>query len=105
MIRTILSEDEATGIARIRFEHNDVTVEDNFALINIVPGTQYVLNAMGLEFNEDFKNRALDYLENAMRNGIESGAIQNPPPVEENVYVAPTPPTEPDQPEEPEASE
>lgn len=104
MIRTILSHDIDAGTARIRFEHQGVTLEDTYQLIQIIPGTSYVLAAMNLPFTEEAQLAAMNYLEASVTRGIEAGMIVNKP----EAYVPPTPePEEPsDEPElplEPEA--
>lgn len=91
---TILTHDTATGKARIRFEHNGITVEDNFSLIDVVPGSRYVFQTMGLEFDESYQQLAIARLEAMIQSQIEEGVITNPPePVE---YVAPESEPEPE---------
>lgn len=98
MIRTILSHDTDKGIARIRFEHAGVTVEDTYVLINVVPSTKYVFEQMGLVFDESYQALAIERLTTSIESQIDSGGIQNPPAVEVPVYEAPPEPTEPEEP-------
>lgn len=98
MIRTIISHDTDQGIARIRFEHNGVTVEDTYVLINVVPSTKYVFEQMGLVFDETYQALAIERLTTSIESQIDSGGIQNPPPVEAPLYEAPPEPTEPEEP-------
>lgn len=98
MIRTIISHDTDAGTARIRFEHNDVTVEDDFVLINVVPSTKYVFEQMGLVFDESYQTLAIERLTTSIESQIDAGAIKNPPPVEVPEYQAPPEPTEPEEP-------
>lgn len=82
MERTIISHDTETGVARIRFEHNGVTVENDFNLIDVIPGTRMVFQSMGLEFDAETQERVIERLTAMIQQGIEEGAILNPPPVE-----------------------
>lgn len=101
MNRTIIERDIEAGTARIRFEHQDVTVEDTFYLINVVPSTAYVFSTMGLTFDESYQDLAIDRLEAMIQNQIEAGIISNPPEVEQVEYTAPeeTPEETPTNPE------
>ncbi|GFE77731.1 hypothetical protein [Novosphingobium sp. TCA1] len=94
MIRTIISHDIDAGTARIRFEHNGVTVEDDYVLINVVPSTKYVFEQMGLVFDESYQQLAIERLTTSIEGQIESGGIKNAPPVEAPLYEAPPEPTE-----------
>jgi hypothetical protein len=98
MIRTILTHDTANGVARIRYEHHDVVVEETYSLIAVIPSTAYVLAAMNIEFDETYQTKAIEYLEASILRGIEDGIIQNPPPVIEPEIPA-------DEPDETEAAE
>jgi len=79
MIRTIVSHDTTTGKARVRFEHNGVTVEDNFDLIAVVPGTKFIFAAMEIDFTEQHQETALQRLEESIQRQIEEGVIVSPP--------------------------
>jgi hypothetical protein len=82
MLRTIISHDVLLGKARVRFEHNDVTTEQNYNLIDVIPGTRYILEQMGLEFTSDDQDIVLDRLESMIQSQIELGMIVNPPEAE-----------------------
>jgi len=101
---TIISHDTTTGNARIRFEHNGVTVEQDFSLIDVVPGSRYVFSAMGLTFDESYQQLAITKLETMIQNQIEEGVITNPPEPEIPEYTAPPEP-EPEPESEPVAGE
>lgn len=88
MERTIISHDTETGVARIRFEHNGVKVENDFNLIDVIPGTRMVFQSMGLEFDEETQERVIERLTAMIQQGIEEGAILNPPPDDEPVGPA-----------------
>lgn len=94
MERTIISHDVNTCMARIRFEHNGVTREDEFDLRMVDPGSQIVLARYRIAFegNQEVQEAAIDILTANIQTQIELGYIQNPP--------APTQPEE--QPVEPE---
>lgn len=79
MEKTIISQDVATGKARIRFEHLDVTVEDDYDLVHVVPGSARVFEELGLTFGPIAQAAAITKLEDLIRDQIESGALQNPP--------------------------
>jgi len=93
MIRTIISHDPVTGGARIRFEHAGVTVEDNFVLIDVVPGTKFVFQQMGLVFDEAYQDMAIERLTTSIESQIDGGAITNPPVTETPAYT-PSPESE-----------
>lgn len=82
MERTIISHDTETGVARIRFEHNGVTVENDYELIHVIPGTKLVFQSMGLEFDAETQDRVIERLTAMIQQGIEEGAILNPPPAD-----------------------
>lgn len=88
MERTIINHDIETGVARIRFEHNGIKVENDFRLIDVVPGTRLVFESMGLAFDEEAQGRVIDRLTSMIQQGIEEGAILNPPPDDEPVGPA-----------------
>lgn len=96
MIKTIISHDKEKGVARIRFEHAGVTVEDNFILMDVVPGTKFVFQQMGLAFDEAYQDLAIERLTSSIESQIDDGTIQNAPEPEAYVYEAPTTTTEPE---------
>lgn len=79
MERTIISHDEKTCIAVVRFEHNDVSVEETFNLDIVVPGAKKVFEDFGLTFDKAAQLRALDQLTTRIQTMIENGAIVNKP--------------------------
>lgn len=83
METTIINHDTETALARIRFEHNDITLEQDFDLKAVIPGTVFVFQSMGLEFDEEAQGRVIERLTAMIQQGIEEGAIQNPPPADE----------------------
>lgn len=90
MERTIVSHAIETGIARIRFEHDGVTLEQTYNLWDVIPGTRYIFNAMGItELTEEMQLSAIDTLTASVQRGIEDGIIVNPPVAEVPEYVAP----------------
>jgi hypothetical protein len=79
MERTIITHDEETAIAVVRFEHNGVTVEETFNLDMVIPGAKKVFEDFGLAFDKAAQLRALDQLTTRIQTMIENGAIQNRP--------------------------
>ena len=98
MERTIISHNVETATARIRFEHEGVTFENDFDLWQVIPGTRYVFESMGLDLDEGYQELAINRITDVIQLQIEQGAIQNPPEPEVPEYVAPPEPEE----EEPE---
>lgn len=86
---TILSHNVETGEAKLRFEHNDVVFEADYNLKLVVPGSEYILKRMGIEFNEEHQLKALENLKTSIAQQIEDGVQFTPPPVTETEYVAP----------------
>ena len=95
MIRTVLNHNTTTGMALVRFEHNGVTVEQNYSLMDVVPSSRYTFNAMGIAFDESYQLKALDALEAMIQTGIEEGVITNPPEPETAPVEEPEPESEP----------
>lgn len=89
MERTVISHDIGLAKARIRFEHNDVVVEEDFDLANVVPSTKYVFEQMGMTFDEIYQSVAMDKLTTIIQSQIDQGLIKNPPPVETPPYTPP----------------
>jgi hypothetical protein len=79
MKRTIISHDDQTAIAVVRFEHNGVTYEDKFDLGMTIPGARQVFEQLGMPFDKDAQLRSLDQLTARVQNLIELGAIENKP--------------------------
>ena len=95
MERTIISHDIENAIARIRFEHNDVTLEQKYSLWDAIPSTRYIFDAMGItELTEEMQSNVIDRIEAVVLNGIETGVIQNPPEATVPEYQAPPVPEE-----------
>lgn len=95
MERTIISHNTTTGIARIRFEHQGVTLEQNFSLKDVIPSSRYVFSQMGIEIDETYQLKALDALEASITLQIEEGVITNPPEPETPPAEEPEPESEP----------
>lgn len=92
MERTIISHNVETATARMRFEHNGVTTEQDFNLWDVVPGTRYVFAQMNLDMDEATQLQAMERVEAMILKGIEDGVIVNAPEPEVHEYVAPTGP-------------
>ncbi len=75
---TILEHNLNTGLAKIKFEHNNVTHVENYDLKLVVPGTSMVLKAYGLDFTEEMQQRVIDKLTMQVQNEIETGILHNP---------------------------
>jgi len=95
MERTIISHDVDTAKIRVKFEHNGVTLEDDYDLKKVVPSSQYVFEQMGLPFDETVQLKALDTLTQVIQAQIEEGVIVNAPVEKPVVYEAPEPSPEP----------
>jgi len=89
MKRTIVSHDTDTGIAVIKFEHNDVSYEDTFDLKKVIPGSDHILNEMGIEFTKKHQQTVIDKLTDKVQSHIEAGIITNPPAPEVAEYNPP----------------
>ena len=94
MITTIISHDLETATARIRFEHQDVTLEDNYNLRFVIPGTDYIFAQMGIDFLEEYQVKAIEKLEASIQAQIENGSITMPPVAEAPEYSPPPEPVE-----------
>lgn len=92
MERTIISHDTKTALARIKFEHNGVTYEDDFNLKYVIPGSESILNEMGIEFTKKLQLTTIDKLTDKITKAIDEGIITNPPVTKTSEY---TPPEEP----------
>jgi hypothetical protein len=73
----IISHDDTTGKARIKFSHNDVVHEADYDLTLVVPGMQKTLTDLGQTYTREMQLKALDKLIESIQFGIESGGIQN----------------------------
>jgi hypothetical protein len=73
----IITHDETTGEARIKFSHNDVVHEDNYNLKLVIPGSEKLLKQLNQEFTKEIQLKALDTLTKWIQKDIESGAITN----------------------------
>lgn len=95
MERTIITHNIETGIAVILFDHNGVTLEQTYNLWDVIPGTRYIFNAMGIgELTEEMQNSAIETLTASVQRGIEDGMIVNPLVAEVPEYQAPPEPEE-----------
>ena len=73
----IISHDEVTGQARIKFSHLDVVHEDNYDLSLVIPGTKMLLAQLDMEFTKELQLKALEKLTEWLTRDIESGALKN----------------------------
>ncbi|MDF0540738.1 hypothetical protein PX699_00145 [Sphingobium sp. H39-3-25] len=89
MIKTIITRDVGAATARIRFEHQDITIEQDYSLIDVVPGTRYVFEQMGMAFDEEHQDLAITRLETMIADQIDAGMIVSPPVVEAHDYTPP----------------
>ena len=74
----IISKNENTGVFRFKFSHNDVVHEQDYNLKMVVPGTDRLLNELGLEFDATMQQRVIDKLTAQIQREIEAGIIKNP---------------------------
>jgi hypothetical protein len=73
----IITEDDVSWTATIRFTHNDVVHEDTYNLIAVVPGTNLQLAKQGIQFNTEMKNNVISILTAQIQREIEQGIILN----------------------------
>ena len=75
----IISHDEASAKARLKFTHNGVVHEDNYDLSLVVPGTTRIFAELNMEFTKEHQLKEIEKLKNLIHNQIESGALLNRP--------------------------
>ncbi len=90
---TVLWHDTNTAKARIKFEYGDQIIEDEYNLIDVVPGSAYTFEAMGLEFDKGFQLAAIYKLSEKIKGHFENGDIQTAPVAQpDDSYSAPVEP-------------
>lgn len=89
MKHTVISHDHTTGIATIKFEHNDVVFEDTFNLKFVIPGSEGILKEMGIEFTKKHQLTVIDKLVDKITKQIDDGIIVNIPETGLSDYTAP----------------
>jgi len=82
MERTILKHDKTNATARIRFAYKGVVIEQDYNLIDVVPGTRSTFAQFGLEFTEDLQHSAIEKITAHFREGVDAGWIQPAPKAE-----------------------
>ena len=75
----IISHDEASAKARLKFTHNSVVHEDTYDLSLVVPGTTRIFAELNMEFTKEHQLKVIEKLKNLIQNQIESGALINRP--------------------------
>ena len=73
----ILLHDETTGLARVRFTHNNVVHEDTYDLTLVIPGSKKLFAELGQEFTKEKQLQSLDSLTTWIQKDIESGVLTN----------------------------
>jgi len=74
----VLERDVTAGTARLRFTHNGVTHTDYYDLKLVVPGTDQVLAAQGLAFDDAMQQTVITKVAAQVQREIESGILHNP---------------------------
>lgn len=81
----VLSHDTETYVARIRFTHKDVVVEDTYNLLLVEPTMKSALALAQTAFSVDMQNKVINTLAGWIESSIENGGLSNmpsPPPLE-----------------------
>jgi hypothetical protein len=73
----ILSHDTNTYMAKLRFTHNGVVVEDTYNLLLVEPTMQSTLIRTNSTFSVELQQSVIDTLTGWVKNGIEQGALVN----------------------------
>lgn len=73
----IISHDEVTGLARIKFSHLDVVHESDYDLSLVIPNTKMLLAQLDMEFTKELQLKALEKLTVWITKDIESGILTN----------------------------
>lgn len=95
MQRTIITHDPVTAMARVRFEHDGVSLEQVYNLKMVEPGSLRTFTDFGIEFSEEYQLIALDRLTAQIQQQIEEGMITAMPVPEQPTYEAPSEPEAP----------
>jgi hypothetical protein len=75
--RTIVSHDTATGKARIRFSDGTITMEHDYDLIYVVPGTKQTLEKTNTPFDETMQQNVIDTLTRWKQAEFDNGIAQS----------------------------
>jgi hypothetical protein len=73
----IISHNEVTGEARIKFSHLDVVHEDYYDLSLVIPGSKRLLAQLDMEFTKELQLKALEKLTAWITRDIEAGVLTN----------------------------
>jgi hypothetical protein len=77
MLVEVLSHDVDTAIARIKFTHNDVVVENEYNLLLVEPSMKRTLELTNGTFTADLQQNVIDMLTSWVQRSIERGGLQN----------------------------
>jgi len=77
MLVEVLSHDVDTAIARIKFTHNDVVVENEYNLLLVEPSMKRTLELTNGVFTADLQQSVIGMLTNWVQRNIERGGLQN----------------------------
>lgn len=77
MLVEILSHDVDTAIAKIKFTHNDVVVENTYDLLLVEPSMKKALELTKSTFTLELQQNVIEMLTVWVQRGIERGGLQN----------------------------
>jgi hypothetical protein len=77
MLVEILSHDVDTAIAKIKFTHNDIVVEDEYNLLLVEPSMKRALDLTNSTFTPELQQKVIGLLTEWMQRNIERGGLQN----------------------------
>lgn len=86
MTAEVFMHDVDEAVAVIRFTVDGVELTDTYDLKKVYPGTEQVLNMLGIPFDEAAQQRAIAYVERQMVSMMAGGGFEGDPvpkPVEE----------------------
>jgi hypothetical protein len=81
--RTIVSHDTATGKARIRFSDGTITMEHDYDLIMVIPGTSHTLAKTNTPFDEAMQQNVIETLTSWVQRDFDNGVAQSNPSIGE----------------------
>jgi hypothetical protein len=73
----ILSHDTETYMAKLRFTHNDIVVEDTYNLLLVEPMMKSALKLTNSTFSAELQRSVIDTLSSWVKTNIEQGALTN----------------------------
>jgi hypothetical protein len=73
----VLSHDPNTYIAKLRFTHNGVVVEDTYNLLLVEPTMKRTLEITGVSFTPEMQQTVIDKLTGWIQDAIEAGGLRN----------------------------